>query len=241
MHDTAYCPFLFACGRRAARGPGSRDPQRGERAQHEEHADQAELFGDEGEHEVGVDFRQVLELLAAVAESLSEEAALAEGDVLSPARFGMSVHNAILGVHSIANDNRRSLQALAASGDELAALFSEARGYLAEGEARVIAVFSDAPVPARFIEHTPPSRGTAAVALVFTADRGRRVRSKPATDTNIAPGAHGAPQPADVIVRDGNEGPQRLIMSFAMTVAMMSGRRRWPRIASLYLRSSFGK
>ncbi|GAA5176041.1 beta-ketoacyl synthase chain length factor [Modicisalibacter zincidurans] len=123
--------------------------------------------------------------------------ALAEGDVLSPARFGMSVHNAILGVHSIANDNRRSLQALAASGDELAALFSEVRGYLAAGEPRVIAVFSDAPVPARFVEHAPPSRGTAAVALVLTADRGRRVRSEPATDTNI--GAHGAPQPVDVI------------------------------------------
>ena len=125
--------------------------------------------------------------------------ALAEGDALSPARFGMSVHNAILGVHSIASGNRRSLQALAASGDELAALLSEVRGYLADGEARVIAVFSDAPVPARFAEYAPPSRGTAAVALAFTADRGRPVRSVPATETKAAPGSHGAPQPADVI------------------------------------------
>ncbi|WP_136069330.1 beta-ketoacyl synthase chain length factor [Modicisalibacter radicis] len=122
--------------------------------------------------------------------------ALAEGDAPSPARFGMSVHNAILGVHSIASDNRRSLQALSASGDELAALFSEARGYLADGAPRVIAVFSDAPVPARFAEYAPPSRGAAAVALAFTADRGRRVRSAPAA-TN--PDAHDPPQPADVI------------------------------------------
>ncbi len=120
---------------------------------------------------------------------------------LSPARFGMSVHNAILGVHSIASGNRRSLQALAASGDELAALFSEARGYLAEGAPRVIAVFSDAPVPARFAEYAPPSRGTAAVALAFTADQGRRVRSVPAMAE--AQGRHAfdeaQPQPADVI------------------------------------------
>ena len=48
-------------------------------------------------------------------------------------------------------------------------------------------------------------------------------------------------QPAEVMVRDGNEGPQRLIMSLAITVAMISGRRRWLRIASLYLRSGLGK
>lgn len=125
--------------------------------------------------------------------------ALAEGDTLSPARFGMSVHNAMLGVHSIASDNRRSLQALAASGDELAALFSEVRGYLADGAQRIIAVFSDAPVPARFAEFAPSSRGTAAVALAFTADQGRRVRSVPATAPTADPRSHGAAQPADVI------------------------------------------
>ncbi|MDW5377475.1 beta-ketoacyl synthase chain length factor [Halomonas sp. HP20-15] len=124
--------------------------------------------------------------------------ALAEGDALSPARFGMSVHNAILGVHSIASGNRRSLQALAASGDELAALFSEVRGYLAEGAPQVIAVFSDDPVPARFAEFAPPSRGTAAVALAFTSERGRRVRSVPAAPA-ADPRSHGAAQPADVI------------------------------------------
>lgn len=125
--------------------------------------------------------------------------ALAEGEALSPARFGMSVHNAILGVHSIASDNRRSLQALSASGDELAALFSEVHGYLADGAPRVIAVFSDAPVPPRFTEFAPPSRGTAAVALAFTADRGRRVRSIPATASVSEPDSHDAPQPDDVI------------------------------------------
>ena len=43
------------------------------------------------------------------------------------------------------------------------------------------------------------------------------------------------------MVRDGKLGPQRLIMSLAITVAMMSGRSRWLRIASLYLRSGLGK
>ncbi|WP_172656313.1 beta-ketoacyl synthase chain length factor [Halomonas sp. PR-M31] len=52
--------------------------------------------------------------------------ALNEGESLSPARFGMSVHNATIGVHSIASGNRRSLQAIAASGAEVSALFSDA-------------------------------------------------------------------------------------------------------------------
>jgi len=139
--------------------------------------------------------------------------ALAEGETLSPARFGMSVHNAILGVQSIASGNRRSLQALAASGDELAALFSEVRGYLADGAPRVIAVFSDAPVPARFAGFTPLSRGTAAVALAFTAAQGRRVRSVPVATSTTDPGSQGAPQPIDVIdwLADGAllHSPQR--------------------------------
>lgn len=41
---------------------------------------------------------------------------LNEGEPLSPARFGLSVHNAIAGVYSIASGNRRSQQAIAASG-----------------------------------------------------------------------------------------------------------------------------
>ena len=45
----------------------------------------------------------------------------------------------------------------------------------------------------------------------------------------------------EVMIRDGNDGPQRLTMSLAMTVAMMSGRSRCCSMAALYLRRSFGK
>lgn len=123
--------------------------------------------------------------------------ALAEHTPLSPARFGLSVHNAVLGVHSIASGNRRSLQAVSASGDEWAALLSEARGYLAEGAPRVIAVFSDAPVPARFAAHAPPSRGAAAVAAVLSSGTGREIIATSVADTDVT--ELDAPQPVDVI------------------------------------------
>lgn len=120
--------------------------------------------------------------------------ALSENTPLSPARFGMSVHNAILGVHSIASGNRRSLQAIAAAGAELAALFSEARGYLADGEPEVILVFSDAPVPERFAAQVAEPTDTAAVALRLASHDGRALEVGEATSL---PGR--APQPGDVI------------------------------------------
>ncbi|HET8792023.1 MAG TPA: beta-ketoacyl synthase chain length factor [Modicisalibacter sp.] len=122
---------------------------------------------------------------------------LAEESPLSPARFSLSVHNAILGVHSIASDNRRSLQAVAASGGEWAALLSEARGYLADGETQVIAVFSDAPVPARFTDHVAMPAEAAAVALRLSCHSGRTIEAQPASHASFKQANE--PQPSDVI------------------------------------------
>lgn len=123
--------------------------------------------------------------------------ALTEAEALSPARFGMSVHNAVLGVHSIASGNRRSLQALAASGVELASLFSEARGYLAGGETSVIAVFSDAPVPERFSAHVAEPTETAAVAMRLSVGNGCMLQASPVSGSRLARAR--SPQPSDVI------------------------------------------
>ncbi|TDX32820.1 beta-ketoacyl synthase-like protein [Modicisalibacter xianhensis] len=131
--------------------------------------------------------------------------ALTEQEPLSPARFGMSVHNATLGVHSIASGNRRSLQALAASGAEVAALFSEARGYLAEGERDVIVVFSDAPVPERFAAHVEEPTELAAVALHLSTRDGRSIDTH--TCALSQAGHVRAPQPADVIAWLLGEAP----------------------------------
>lgn len=95
---------------------------------------------------------------------------LAEGEPLSPARFGLSVHNAVLGVYSIALDNRVAMAALAAAGEEFEALLSEARGYLAEGSDAVALVLSDSPVPARYrIGDLAPERPSA-VALEISLE-----------------------------------------------------------------------
>ncbi|UYG06893.1 beta-ketoacyl synthase chain length factor [Halomonas sp. M4R1S46] len=121
--------------------------------------------------------------------------ALTDGQPVSPTRFGLSVHNAILGVHSIASGNRRPQQALAASGAELAALFSEARGYLAAGERSVVVVFSDVPVPERFRGAGTAEVELAAVAMRLGTATGRVITPEPLT----AAAPCRAPQPTDVI------------------------------------------
>jgi len=140
--------------------------------------------------------------------------ALNAGDPLSPARFGLSVHNAIVGVYSIASGNRRSQQAVAASGGEWAALVAEARGYLADGESRVLMVFGDQPVPERFAEYAPATP-SAAVVLQLGSERkpgARRLEESPAdVDTP-------APQPLDVI---------DWLMAGDQALACPMARRRW--------------
>jgi hypothetical protein len=131
--------------------------------------------------------------------------ALAEQEPLSPARFGMSVHNATLGVHSIASGNRHSLQAIAAGGAEVAALFSETRGYFAEGERDVIVVFSDAPVPERFAAHVTEPTELAVVALLLSASGGREIHTRPC-DASPA-GQARSPQPSDLIAWLLDEAP----------------------------------
>ncbi|MGC3874759.1 beta-ketoacyl synthase chain length factor [Halomonas sp. GXIMD04776] len=127
--------------------------------------------------------------------------ALNEEESLSPARFGMSVHNAVIGVHSIASDNRRSLQAIAASGAEVSALFSDALGYLMEGEEHVVAVFSDAPIPVRFADHTTGPSTMAAVALRLSlttpGQSGRTLITRCATGSMFD--QYHPPKPDDVI------------------------------------------
>ncbi|ARS51847.1 beta-ketoacyl synthase chain length factor [Kushneria konosiri] len=90
---------------------------------------------------------------------------LFEGEPLSPARFGLSVHNAVLGVYSIAFGNYASMAALAAAGEEFEALLSEARGYLAEGHDSVMLVLTDSPVPDRYRIQTQAPQSPSAMLM----------------------------------------------------------------------------
>lgn len=141
-------------------------------------------------------------------QTLSMLEALQRGESISPTRFSMSVHNAVLGVHSIARHHHGPLQALGACGDEFDAILYEAQGYLMEGHPAVIAVFSEGPLPLAYHGHTQHPGTPCAVGMRITLNSGRGLRA-----TNAVCPAH--PTPLDVIAWLDGETPY------------LEGQRRW--------------
>ncbi|MDN6298187.1 MAG: beta-ketoacyl synthase chain length factor [Halomonas sp.] len=129
-----------------------------------------------------------------VTHTLSMLESLAQGQPLSPARFSMSVHNAVLGVYSIAHQHRQPLQALGACGHEFDALLTEAEGYLDAGHASVVIVFSEGELPATYHGHTPHPGQACAVGLRLTrqANEHPRLTASPTATP-------GEPTPLEVI------------------------------------------
>jgi hypothetical protein len=142
------------------------------------------------------------------AHTLQMLQSLAAGSPLSPTRFAVSVHNAVLGVHSIARQHRRPLQALGACGHELDALFTEAQGYLAEGHDAVVVAFSESAIPADYDGYAESPGVPCAVGLRLTRDRGQKLVAREAPEP-------GRPTPLDVIAWLGEDRPY------------LDGQRRW--------------
>lgn len=72
---------------------------------------------------------------------------LAAGESLSPTAFGLSVHNAIGALYSIARKDRNNYQAVSAGDFSVEAGFVEVAGLLADGAERVLLVYFDGPLP----------------------------------------------------------------------------------------------
>jgi len=72
---------------------------------------------------------------------------LVRGEPLSPTAFGMSVHNATAGMLTIARSDRANHIALAAGAGSVEHAVIEACGLLADGEAMVLLVACDGPLP----------------------------------------------------------------------------------------------
>ncbi|MCW4153164.1 beta-ketoacyl synthase chain length factor [Halomonas sp. 18H] len=126
------------------------------------------------------------------SHTLQMLASITQGDPISPTRFSMSVHNAVLGVHSIAHRHHLPLQALGACGNEFDSLLCEAMGYLVEGYPAVVIVFSEGPLPEPYQEHAEDPGAPCAVGMRLSLGRGAKLVSQ----TVASPSR---PTPADVI------------------------------------------
>lgn len=84
------------------------------------------------------------------ARSLELLADLARDEAISPTAFGLSVHNAIGAMYSIARGDRANYVSVAAGAASAAACLVEAAGLLADGAPEVLVVCYDAPLPGAY-------------------------------------------------------------------------------------------
>jgi len=81
------------------------------------------------------------------SRSLSLLCDLVQGQPLSPTSFGLSVHNAVAALYSIAQGHMDNTVVVAAGRATVAAALTEAVALLADGAPEVLVVFYEAPLP----------------------------------------------------------------------------------------------
>lgn len=97
-----------------------------------------------------------------VSRSVELLTALSAGEELSPTTFGLSVHNAVPGLFSMARKETANSISLAAGEDSAEAGVIEACGLIADGAERVLLVVADCPLPKlyeQFEDSFPASYG----------------------------------------------------------------------------------
>ena len=107
------------------------------------------------------------------ARTLSLLDAAIAGEALSPADFSLSVHNALAGLLSIAEQNRAAHTAIASGADTFAAALVECAGMLAaEPQQPVLLVYFDEPLPEAYaqLENSEPAVLALALLLTTTGD-----------------------------------------------------------------------
>jgi len=110
-----------------------------------------------------------------VQRSLSLLEQQARGEPLSPAGFGLSVHNAVAALHSIAQGYRDNYLALAASKAGVEAALIEAAGLLADGANEVQVVVYETCLPpayAPFLDEPDPPHAWSCRVRVVDAGAG---------------------------------------------------------------------
>jgi hypothetical protein len=111
---------------------------------------------------------------------------LASDEPLSPTQFSLSVHNAIIGLWSIQQNDTSEMTALAAEGDGLEHAVLEASLLLGEGAPAVLVVIAEDQPPAAYAPWINDVSFPYAVALLLTPGRSWRLNLE-AADNHLAP------------------------------------------------------
>jgi hypothetical protein len=140
--------------------------------------------------------------------------ALARGEALSPTAFGMSVHNAIPGLFTIARKEQANHIALAAGPSSLEHAVIEACGLLADGAPQVLLVMADTALPEQYAQFEDCSEQAFAFAWLL----------QPGSAMSLAwQGAAEAPQEA----MPGALQVLRFFLSGEQQMVRLADQRQW--------------
>ncbi|MEH6545380.1 MAG: beta-ketoacyl synthase chain length factor [Sneathiella sp.] len=105
-----------------------------------------------------------------VSQMLQLLQTMAASEPISPTRFGMSVHNSLVGMLSIVTKNVQSQTAIAAGSESFCMGLMEALGFLAENpDEPVMLIHCDDVLPVFYAPFQDPSVRRCALALVITS------------------------------------------------------------------------
>lgn len=123
-----------------------------------------------------------------ISRSIGMLEQLAEGEVLSPTAFSMSVHNAIGALFSIARGSRNNYSAVAAGDETVEAAFTEALGLLAEGAPQVTIIYYESPLPVVYAHFETSASFTRAWACQIRIAKSGGISLQPSQlfDANVA-------------------------------------------------------
>lgn len=97
---------------------------------------------------------------------------LANNELMSPTAFGLSVHNATVGLYSIHRQLTTSITALSGGRHNLLAGLLETLGIVGQVKGKVLCVFCDEPLPAIYQSHVDQPPQSFALALVIAPGTG---------------------------------------------------------------------
>ncbi len=105
------------------------------------------------------------------ARSVELLTTLAKEEPLSPTSFGLSVHNAVAGLYSIARKDPGNFISLSAGRWSAESAFIEALGLLADGHAQVLVVVHEAALPSLYAAYRDEPDADFAWAVLLEAGR----------------------------------------------------------------------
>jgi hypothetical protein len=107
---------------------------------------------------------------------------LANGELMSPTAFGLSVHNSIAGLYSIHRNLTTGITALSGGRHNLLAGLLESLGIARQTHGNVLCVFCDEPPPPIYHPHVNEPQQPFAVAMLIAPGSGWRLQPEPSAE-----------------------------------------------------------